>query len=123
MSQTISAAVAGEGYLTGDMSLPSEVILRKDDLWKCSSSPTGAHHWIYDQGPLWECRYCPALAWFPRDQVDAQAYNTVLHRLGYKVTQIVMQNPITRQVALNTFRGGRLSSVVGQLENVAEVVD
>ena len=98
-------------------------MVRKDDLWKCPASPTGAHHWLYDNGPLWKCVYCPAEAWFPRDQVDAQAYNTVLHRLGYMVTQVVMQNPVTRQVAMHTFRGGRLSTAVGKLEEIAELAE
>ena len=98
-------------------------MVRKDDLWKCADSPTGAHHWVYDKGPLWECKYCLASAWFPRDQVDAMAYNSVIHKLGYSVTQVVMLNPITRQVALHTFRGGRLSSAVGQLEEIAEITE
>ena len=26
-------------------------------IWKCSDSPTGAHHWVYTSDS-WVCRYC-----------------------------------------------------------------
>ena len=99
------------------------MVKRKDDLWKCAASPSGAHYWVYDSGPLWECKYCSGLAWFPRDQTDVVIYTSLLFRLGYKATQVVMQNSITRQIALREFRGGRYTRLMGQLVEIADIVE
>jgi len=45
------------------------------DVWRCSNSPTGAHHWVEIQHAvgedfhtgLWYCKYCMDGKKFPKD--------------------------------------------------------
>ena len=34
-------------------------------LWKCSISPTGAHHWMHQMGELWKCKHCESYRAYP----------------------------------------------------------
>jgi len=39
--------------------------------WKCTSSPTGAHHWIEQDSSHFACKYCQATRVMPVTIYDA----------------------------------------------------
>lgn len=37
-----------------------------EGLWRCLSSPSGAHHWLIEYSGWGECKYCKRRRRFPR---------------------------------------------------------
>lgn len=57
MQQTLEANRFSEYYKCG--------------LWRCPVSPTGAHHWLMDDGGLGQCKYCGQRRQFAESAVSS----------------------------------------------------
>ena len=54
---------------------PSFVQYYEAALWRCRSSPIGAHHWLIDDHGLGQCKYCRERRLFAKAAVADSEYH------------------------------------------------
>ena len=75
----------------------------KEKLWYIPYCPesmeSGTHHFHrIGMTPRWKCRFCNLDKFYPVSMPDGEAYQTMLHKLGYSTSQALLAGPHWRKV-------------------------
>ena len=75
----------------------------KEKLWYLPYCPestiSGTHHFHrVGMTPRWKCMLCGLDKFYPVTMADAEAYQTMLHKIGYATTQAILIGPSWRKV-------------------------
>lgn len=79
----------------------------------CIKSPeTHAHHFVrLGESVQWVCKYCDTIKFYPVSTAQGEAYNNMLVKLGYSITQMILTGHGWSQ-ALSAFKSSNSRNII-----------